>query len=101
MSSGIDPSTHSRIFTGAPMSDFITHDHSDDGIDRRGFLKCMAWAGTGMLWTIKGGVPMSAALGRNLLGGGAGVAANDLFFVQISDSHIGFNKAANQDVTAT
>ena len=45
------------------MSDFITHDHSDDGVDRRGFLKCMAWAGTGMLWTIKGGVPMSAALG--------------------------------------
>ena len=36
------------------MSDFITHDHSDDGVDRRGFLKCMAWAGTGMLWTIKG-----------------------------------------------
>ncbi len=31
------------------MSDFITHDHSDDGVDRRGFLKCMAWAGTGML----------------------------------------------------
>src|SRR3954469_22950205 len=83
------------------MSDFITHDHSDDGIDRRGFLKCMAWAGTGMLWTIKGGVPMSAALGRNLLGGGGDIAPNDLFFVQISDSHIGFNKAANQDVTAT
>jgi plastocyanin len=83
------------------MSDFITHDHSDDGIDRRGFLKCMAWAGTGMLWTITGGVPISAALGRNLLGGGTDVAANDLFFVQISDSHIGFNKAANQDVTAT
>jgi plastocyanin len=83
------------------MSDFITHDHSDDGVDRRGFLKCMAWAGTGMLWTIKGGVPVSAALAR---AGGAAIdhlATNDLFFVQISDSHIGFNKAANQDVTAT
>jgi 3',5'-cyclic-AMP phosphodiesterase len=83
------------------MSDIITHDHSDDGVDRRGFLKCMAWAGTGMLWTIKGGVPVSAALGR--AGGAAAdhLASNDLFFVQISDSHIGFNKAANQDVTAT
>jgi len=83
------------------MSDFITHDHSDDGVDRRGFLKCMAWAGTGMLWTIKGGVPTSAALGRSVLGLAGDVAAGDLFFVQISDSHIGFNKAANQDVTAT
>jgi Icc protein len=83
------------------VSDFITHDHSDDGVDRRGFLKCMAWAGTGMLWTIKGGVPVSTALGR---AGGAAIAplrTSDLFFVQISDSHIGFNKAANQDVTAT
>jgi Icc protein len=83
------------------MSDFITHDHSDDGVDRRGFLKCMAWAGTGMLWTIKGGIPTSAALGRTLLGAASDVAGSDLFFVQISDSHIGFNKAANQDVTAT
>ena len=30
------------------MGDTILHDHSDDGIDRRGFLKCMAWAGTGL-----------------------------------------------------
>ena len=28
-----------------------------DGIDRRGFLKCMAWAGTGLVWTFAGGVP--------------------------------------------
>ena len=25
------------------MSDYISHDHEHDGIDRRGFLKCMAW----------------------------------------------------------
>ena len=37
------------------MSDIITHDDDHDGIDRRGFLKCMAWAGTGVLWTISGG----------------------------------------------
>ena len=82
------------------MSNYITDDHSDDGVDRRGFLKCMAWAGTGMLWTISGGVLSSTALGP---GGSTGAHAgkDDLFFAQISDSHIGFNKAANQDVTAT
>ena len=29
--------------------DEILHDHNQDEIDRRGFLKCMAWAGTGTL----------------------------------------------------
>jgi plastocyanin len=82
------------------MSNYITDDHSDDGVDRRGFLKCMAWAGTGMLWSISGGVLSSSALGR--LGSlGSSPGNDDLFFVQISDSHIGFSKAANQDVTAT
>ena len=37
------------------MSDYIAHDHQDDGIDRKGFLTCMAWAGTGVLWTLSGG----------------------------------------------
>ena len=39
------------------MSDEIIHDHNRDGIDRRSFLKCMAWAGTGVLFTVCGGVP--------------------------------------------
>ena len=43
------------------MTDTIQHDHSDDGVDRRGFLKCMAWAGTGMLWAVNGGVCTSPA----------------------------------------
>src|SRR5580692_9510778 len=65
-----------------------------DGVDRRGFLSCMAWAGTGMLWTVAGGV-----LGSTLLPRRAGAAEADSMmskgsfsFVQISDSHIGFNK---------
>jgi hypothetical protein len=35
------------------------HDHKDDrpGVSRRRVLECMTWAGTGMLWTISGGVP--------------------------------------------
>jgi predicted phosphodiesterase len=76
---------------------------SNDGIDRRNFLSCMAWAGTGLLWTMAGGVPTSrlfaatpsaAAQAGNHAGAG-------FSFVQISDSHIGFNKAANQDVAGT
>jgi Icc protein len=70
---------------------------SPDGIDRRGFLKCMAWAGTGLVWTFAGGVPVSRVFGQRM----HGLKQSDFSFVQISDSHIGFNKAANADVTAT
>jgi 3',5'-cyclic-AMP phosphodiesterase len=72
---------------------------NNDGVDRRGFLKCMAWAGTGLVWTMSGGIPVSRAFAKNS-GKDAGVPA-DFSFVQISDSHIGFNKPANPDVTAT
>src|ERR1700720_3365473 len=66
-----------------------------DGLDRRNFLSCMAWVGTGLLWTISGGIPSSSRLGAQTPKKG------ELFFMQISDSHIGFDKAANSDVTAT
>jgi 3',5'-cyclic AMP phosphodiesterase CpdA len=79
------------------MSKRITHNFSNDGIDRRGFLECMAWAGTGVLWTISGGIPSSRAFGQS----GPGRHPGELAFVQISDSHIGFNKPANPDVTST
>jgi 3',5'-cyclic AMP phosphodiesterase CpdA len=80
-------------------TDKILYDHNGDGIDRRGFLKCMAWAGTGAFCVIKGGVLNSYSLGRLPKTGGAG--AGELSFVQISDSHMGFNKAANPDVVGT
>ncbi|HVN94458.1 MAG TPA: metallophosphoesterase [Terracidiphilus sp.] len=70
---------------------------SDDGIDRRGFLSCMAWAGTGLVWTMMGGVPTSKLFAAK---GGSG-SSGSFSFVQISDSHIGFNKAANPDVAGT
>src|SRR5271156_6539762 len=77
--------------------DEILHDHNHDGIDRRGFLKCMAWAGTGALCVMQGGVLKSYALGTP--GSRAAKAsAGELSFVQISDSHMGFNKPANPDV---
>jgi 3',5'-cyclic AMP phosphodiesterase CpdA len=83
------------------MSDYISHDHEHDGIDRRGFLQCMAWAGTGLLWTISGGVLVSKTLAEVAKTGSPLAKATDLSFLQISDSHIGFNKEANKDVTET
>ena len=82
------------------MSDIITHNQDKDGIDRRGLLKCMAWAGTGVLWTMTGGILKSQTLNQASDAAAASSGA-DLSFVQISDSHIGFNKEANKDVAAT
>jgi 3',5'-cyclic AMP phosphodiesterase CpdA len=82
------------------MSDIITQNYDKDGIDRRGFLKCMAWAGTGVLWTLSGGILRSQTLSESS-GAGTAAAGADLSFVQISDSHIGFNKEANKDVVGT
>ena len=82
--------------------DFIDQrlqDLNNDGVDRRGFLKCMAWAGTGLVWTLSGGVPVSRAFAQGA--GQHGGEGADFTFVQISDSHIGFSKPANPDVTAT
>src|ERR1700721_3286646 len=89
----------------ANQTDSVTNNRvaPNDGIDRRNFLSCMAWAGTGLLWTMAGGVPTSrlfaataVSVGEQAVHTGSGFS-----FVQISDSHIGFNKAANQDVTGT
>ena len=78
-------------------SDRITTDHSHDGIDRRGFLKCMAWAGTGTLCVMQSSILKSYAFGSEL----SANAAGELAFAQISDSHMGFNKPANTDVVST
>jgi Icc protein len=83
------------------MNDIIDSNTNNDGIDRRGFLKCMAWAGTGVVWTLSGGVLTSRALGQVAGGAQDAVASGTLNFVQISDSHIGFMKPANTDVGAT
>jgi len=82
------------------MSKYIEENLNQDGVDRRGFLKCMAWAGTGALCVLQGGVLKSFAL-SDVMRQKVGDLRGDLSFVQISDSHIGFNKDANPDVTAT
>jgi len=80
---------------------YIVHDHNKDGLDRRGFLECMAWAGTGMLWTVSGGL-LGSALLPTRAGAQESTGKGSFSFVQISDSHIGFNKAGiNTDVAGT
>jgi Icc protein len=74
------------------------HDETT-GQNRRGVLKCMLWAGTGVVWTVSGGVPRSMLLGGRAQA--AEMPARDLSFVQISDSHIGFANAPNMDTPGT
>jgi len=68
-------------------------------MNRRRLLKCMAWSGTGVVWSISGGVPRTLSL----IGDAAAAEASkgELTFVQISDSHIGFHLPPNPDPTAT
>jgi len=73
-----------------------TQDHDKPGNSRRSILKCMAWAGTGIVWSVAGGVPRSIGLGGDAL-----AATTGFSFVQISDTHIGFKAEANPDPNAT
>jgi len=68
-----------------------------DRVNRRGFLECMAWVGTGVVWTATGGI-LSA---RVLPAAATEPAAGSFSFVQISDSHVGFKGEANKDAAAT
>jgi Icc protein len=72
----------------------MIHDDDND-IGRRQALKCMVWAGSGLVWRLNGGVPTSKIVGS------AEAAPSSFSFVQISDSHIGFNKLANPDPNGT
>jgi Icc protein len=63
--------------------------------DRRGFLKCMTWAGSAMVWTIAGGIPRSHLIGQ------AEAAETGFTFAQVSDSHLGFDKPVNTNVSGT
>jgi 3',5'-cyclic AMP phosphodiesterase CpdA len=76
---------------------------SDDEsvISRRNALKCMAYGGAGTLFALSGGVftPIDLAMAASDKQGAAKVGKP--LFVQISDTHIGFNKEANPDVNGT
>ena len=85
------------MFNSGKNQDALRDNHDEDGVDRRGFLSCMAWAGTGAFFLMEGGILKSYALRTAERVASAG----QLSFVQISDSHMGFNKAANPDVVGT
>lgn len=78
-------------------------DGNTDGMKRRRFLTCMAWAGTGLVWTLTGGLPSSSILGQAAAEkpGADQPSQGDFSFAQISDTHIGFKGEANPDVMAT
>jgi 3',5'-cyclic AMP phosphodiesterase CpdA len=69
----------------------------DDGVSRRKVLECMTWAGTGVLWTISGGVPHSLGI----MGEAQAQTSKSLTFLQLSDSHVGFDKPANPNALGT
>src|ERR1700761_7782416 len=69
----------------------------DDGVSRRKVLECMTWAGTGVLWTVSGGVPHSLGI----MGEAEAAETKGLAFLQISDSHVGFDKPANPNALGT
>src|SRR5438309_5803271 len=72
-----------------------------EGDNRRDFLKCMAWAGTGALFAFNGGIGSSIGLDAALAAPLRHDAITPFTFVQLSDSHIGFNKPPNADARAT
>ena len=76
----------------------MTSDHGNErGVSRRKVLECMTWAGTGVLWTVAGGVPSS----MGIIGEARAAEPSGLTFLQISDSHVGFDKPANPNALGT
>src|SRR5438552_18600070 len=67
------------------------------GLGRREVLECMVWSGTGVLWAVSGGVPHSVGI----IGNALAAESTGFTFLQMSDSHIGFNKPANPDALGT
>jgi hypothetical protein len=79
----------------AKENDCVMGHDEHNGVSRRHALECMIWAGTGIVWTMSGGIPTSTLLGT------AKAADAGFSFLQISDSHVGFDKAANPNALAT
>src|SRR5262244_3322768 len=81
------------------MTEMTMSSHHDDrdGVSRRKVLECMTWAGTGVLWTVAGGVPTSLGIIDEALA----QQSKGFTFLQISDSHMGFDKPANPNTKGT
>ncbi|MGV8919860.1 MAG: metallophosphoesterase family protein [Pseudomonas sp.] len=77
------------------------NDEQRQGLGRRELLKCSAWAGAGILWVMSGGIPRAFALDDAGAQLAASKLATNFSFLQISDTHIGFNKEANPEPIKT
>ena len=75
----------------------MSESKDNPGVSRRKVMECMTWAGTGVLWTVSGGVPRSLGI----IDGALAAEPSKLSFLQISDSHVGFDKPANPNVIGT
>ena len=80
-----------------PVTGDSTMTDRDDGLNRRKVLECMTWAGTGVLWTVAGGVPTSLGI----IDEAVAAQQKGFTFLQISDSHMGFDKPANPNAKGT
>ncbi|HEX5123340.1 MAG TPA: metallophosphoesterase [Rhodanobacteraceae bacterium] len=78
------------------MKRFGHEDESPESLDRRKALGCLAaWTGAAVVWSVAGGIPRTVGA----TGTGKSAAGTSGFtFVQISDTHVGFNKPANPDI---
>lgn len=72
-----------------------------DPINRRGMLQCMGWAGTGALYVMGSGIASSISLDGALAATPKYGKIKPFTFLQISDSHIGFDKPANPNARGT
>ena len=68
---------------------------------RRAALRCMAFGGAGTLFALSGGILTPIDLAVAAASPSTMARAGKPLFVQISDTHIGFNKDANPNVNGT
>jgi 3',5'-cyclic AMP phosphodiesterase CpdA len=75
--------------------------NEDPSMSRRNALKCLAYGGAGTLFALSGGVFTPLDLAMAGTDASAAARLGKPLFVQISDTHIGFSKEANPDVSGT
>ncbi|MDE8344611.1 MAG: metallophosphoesterase [Acidocella sp.] len=70
---------------------------SPENPTRRSALACAGWIGTGVVWSLIGGIPRTAGL----IGTAEAATPTGFTFLQMSDNHIGFKAGPYQDVAGT